>query len=108
MRAVPSSPPRIKLVVEGTGFALSRHKMTRNNVDNSQVQSNLRTISEYNADLRLMRLPEVLILVGVGKTNLYALISRGDFPKQTKISASCVGWPKGAVYGWLAAKQQAA
>ena len=82
--------------------------MTRNNFDRNQAQSNLRAISVYNVDLRLMRLPEVLVLVGVGKTNLYSLISRGAFPKQTKISASCVGWPRGVVYGWLAAKQQVA
>ena len=50
---------------------------------------------------RLLRLPQVLALVGVGRSTLYAMVSRGDFPAQVRIGRRSVGWRRWQVYDWI-------
>lgn len=55
--------------------------------------------SDYNAD-RIIRLPEVLSRVGLGKTALYGLIKRGEFPEQIKLGRAS-GWSECEVQDWI-------
>ena len=42
--------------------------------------------------LRVLRLKEVIEITGLGKTTIYQLQSKGDFPQRVKMTATSVGW----------------
>lgn len=50
---------------------------------------------------RLIRLPEVLMRTGKGKTQLYADIKEGRFPSPVKIGSRAVAWDSDAVDRWI-------
>lgn len=50
--------------------------------------------------MRLIRLPEVLAKVGLGKSALYALISAESFPAPARIGAVRV-WSEVEVDAWI-------
>lgn len=52
----------------------------------------------YTVSHRILRLPKVRELVGLGKTAIYGKIKAGDFPRPIKL---------GHVSGWLEAEVQA-
>jgi prophage regulatory protein len=54
----------------------------------------------------VVRLPEVLEIVGVGRSTLYALIRDGRFPAPIHLSARCRGWRRGTVLAWVEARAQ--
>ena len=54
-----------------------------------------------NTETKILRLPAVLERVGIGKTALYGLISRGEFPPPIKLSARAVGWCAADVEQWI-------
>ena len=54
-----------------------------------------------NTETKLLRLPAVLERVGIGKTALYGLISRGEFPPAVKLSTRAVGWRVEDVGQWI-------
>lgn len=49
----------------------------------------------------ILRLPDVVKITGVCRSNLYALIQRGQFPKPVKLSVRSVGWRQSEVNTWL-------
>lgn len=51
---------------------------------------------------RLIRLPEVKHLTGLGRSQLYALAARGEFPSPLKLSERCSAWRESAVRQWIA------
>jgi prophage regulatory protein len=51
--------------------------------------------------IRILRLPQVLQLTGLGKTTVYELQSRGTFPMRVKLTNHCVGWIAQDVQSWL-------
>ena len=50
---------------------------------------------------RLLRLEEVLQIVGVSKSTLYDMIERLKFPRQVRICRRSSGWWESEVYAWL-------
>ena len=50
----------------------------------------------------LLRLPEVTIRVGLGKTAIYARISAGVFPRPVTLGERCVRWRAEDIERWLA------
>lgn len=55
-------------------------------------------------ELKFVRLPAVLGMVGVGKTTLYdSLIPRHGFPRPVSIGRAVV-WERGEVQAWLRAR----
>lgn len=50
---------------------------------------------------RLIRLPEVLKIVAMGKTRLYAKVADGSFPKPIRLSERQVRWVLADVIGWV-------
>ena len=49
----------------------------------------------------ILRLRPVMEKTGLRKTQLYELISRGEFPAQIKLSTRAVGWLSSSVDRWI-------
>ena len=56
---------------------------------------------------RLLRLPQVLELVGSGRSTLYAMVDRGEFPPPVRIGVRAVAWRARDVYRWLESRPSA-
>ena len=54
-----------------------------------------------------MNLPEVIETVRLGKTTIYDMIKRGEFPKQIKISRKKALWDKEKIDAWMKEKADA-
>jgi prophage regulatory protein len=52
--------------------------------------------------IRMLRLPQVLDATGLGKTTIYELQGRGEFPMRIKITAHSVAWIEEEVQTWIA------
>lgn len=60
--------------------------------------------SELVAEKHL-RLRKVQELTGLGRSSIYDLMARGDFPRPVKLTAKAVGWPESTVVKWLASRK---
>ncbi len=49
---------------------------------------------------RLIRLPQVKAMVGLGTTAIYDKIKKGEFPRQVKLGRLS-GWIESEVQGWV-------
>jgi prophage regulatory protein len=54
-----------------------------------------------NGPIRMLRLAQVLDATGLGKTKIYELQSKGEFPMRVKITSHTVGWVEEEVQAWL-------
>jgi prophage regulatory protein len=52
-------------------------------------------------ETRLIRLPEVQRLTGLGRSQVYALALAGKFPAPLKLSERCSAWRETAVRAWI-------
>ncbi|MCR9179178.1 MAG: AlpA family phage regulatory protein [Erythrobacteraceae bacterium] len=50
----------------------------------------------------LLRLPEVIALVGLCRASIYARAAQHSFPRPIKLTAHASGWRLGDVRAWLA------
>ena len=50
---------------------------------------------------RLMRLPEVKRVTGLGRSTIYALVDAGKFPRQRKITPTIAVWSEAEVDAWI-------
>jgi prophage regulatory protein len=53
------------------------------------------------ATLRLLRLPQVIEIVGLRRTAIYAAIKLGTFPAPIKLGRRCVAFPSDAIDAWV-------
>jgi prophage regulatory protein len=51
---------------------------------------------------RLLRLPEVQRLTGLGRSAIYEQMSTGSFPRSIKVGSRSVSWSEAAVQAWIA------
>jgi prophage regulatory protein len=51
---------------------------------------------------RLLRLPDVLRITGMGRNTVYTRIKEGTFPKQVKIGPKSVAWRQSDINQWMA------
>jgi prophage regulatory protein len=51
---------------------------------------------------RLLRLPEVEMIVGFRKSTIYAAVLAGTFPAPLKCGARMVAWPSSRIDAWVA------
>lgn len=49
----------------------------------------------------VLRLPDVIQLVGLSRSSIYSLIKQGRFPKQVLLSLRAVGWRHADIEAWL-------
>ena len=54
---------------------------------------------------KILRLPEVIEITGLGRSTIYAKVARGDFPSSIKLGERAVGWIDSDVYEWISAKR---
>jgi prophage regulatory protein len=52
--------------------------------------------------IRLLRLPQVMDVVGLSRSTIYALQEEGHFPKSVKLATRAVGWVETEIQAWLA------
>lgn len=50
---------------------------------------------------RFLRLPQVLELIPVGKSTIYYLIQKGEFPKQVKLEPKLSVWRKSDIEAYI-------
>ena len=55
--------------------------------------------AEVDVDLRT-----VLARTGLGRSTLYAMMDRGEFPRPLKLGVRAVGWRESDLTDWLAAR----
>lgn len=53
---------------------------------------------------RLLRLPEVLQRVGIGRSTLYRLIADKKFDAPVAVTERCRAWPESRVNDWISAR----
>ena len=51
---------------------------------------------------RLIRLPEVVHRVGLGRSTIYRWMAAGRFPKPVQLGGYAVAWAEGEVEQWIA------
>lgn len=50
---------------------------------------------------KILRLKEVIAIVGLGRSSIYQQIKRGAFPTQIKLSTKSSGWLKSEIENWI-------
>jgi prophage regulatory protein len=59
-----------------------------------------RRASSNRAEVRFLRLKEVLAICGKSRSSVYDAIKKGDFPKPVKLSGRSSAWIKSEVDQW--------
>jgi prophage regulatory protein len=54
----------------------------------------------------ILRMDEVLTRVGISKSQIYNMISDGEFPRQVRLSARTVGFYEAEIDEWIASRQR--
>lgn len=49
----------------------------------------------------ILRLPDVVKKTGRRRTQIYAAIARGEFPRQVRLGPNSVGWLESEVDRWI-------
>ena len=49
----------------------------------------------------ILRLPSVKERTGLSRSTIYALVSKGRFPKQIKLGERAVGWLENDINDWI-------
>ena len=59
---------------------------------------------QYNGapPMRLIRLPEVQRLTGLGRSTIYNLIGEGRFPRQRRVTPTIAVWSETEIQRWVA------
>ncbi len=68
----------------------------------------MQLMSQNDKDERLLTLPKVMERTTYGRSSIYAMIARGEFPPPVVIGPNKVAWRESAVAEWIAAKIAAA
>lgn len=50
---------------------------------------------------RLIRLPEVVHRVGLGRSTIYRWMAEGKFPKPVQLGGYAVAWPEHEIETWI-------
>nr|WP_320050747.1 AlpA family phage regulatory protein [uncultured Desulfuromonas sp.] len=54
-----------------------------------------------NTPERLLRLPQVMEIVPLGKSTIWKMVAEQRFPAPLKISRRCTVWKRSSVMAWL-------
>lgn len=54
-----------------------------------------------NINERIIRMPEVMRMVGLSSATIYRRIKAGEFPGPVKLGKHASGWLLSAVQGWI-------
>lgn len=56
---------------------------------------------------KTLRRPQVEELVGLSRSTLYEMMSRGEFPRPLRIGKRAVAWKQSTVIEWLSQRPRA-
>jgi prophage regulatory protein len=59
------------------------------------------THSQLVATDRILRLKDVLKIVGLARSTVYKLIQESRFPAPLRLGCRAVGWPESSILQWL-------
>lgn len=54
--------------------------------------------------IRLIRLPEVIALVGYSRASIYRLMNDGQFPAAVRLGARAIAWRSTDIDAWIASR----
>lgn len=54
---------------------------------------------------RVLRMPDVMMIVGLKKTSIYMMMQSGQFPASLRLGARSVGWRSSVINQWLESRQ---
>jgi prophage regulatory protein len=57
--------------------------------------------SAADQTIRVLRLPEVCSVTGLGRSMIYQMEADQRFPKRVRIGTRAVGWLEGEIRAWL-------
>lgn len=57
-----------------------------------------------NLPISLLRIDAVKSRTGLGRSTLYKLIEKGDFPASIKITSRAVAWPSNVIEDWITSR----
>ncbi|WP_419942855.1 helix-turn-helix transcriptional regulator [Candidatus Palauibacter sp.] len=55
---------------------------------------------------RILRRPQVLRRIGLGKSTLYRMLDGGTFPRPVKLGLRAVGWREDEIEDWLGGRER--
>lgn len=58
--------------------------------------------SQKRPEARILRLPDVCAIVGLGRSTVYQLEADGRFPRRVRIGLRAVGWVDREIQDWVA------
>ena len=61
----------------------------------------LTTIASHGQGERLLRLRDVLAIVGMSRAHVYNLIKQGAFPRPIALGSNCARWVQSEVQTWV-------
>ncbi|MFH1218212.1 MAG: AlpA family phage regulatory protein [Pseudomonadota bacterium] len=57
-------------------------------------------------EMAILRLPDVMRLIGLRRTTIYDMMAKGTFPRSVALSARAKGWRAGDIRAWLESREQ--
>lgn len=58
-------------------------------------------------DTQIVRLPEVMAIVSLGRTSIHRGVKSGWFPAPIKLTQRAIGWRRADVIAWIDSRQKA-
>lgn len=55
---------------------------------------------------RILRIAEVMDVVGLSRSAIYHLSKHGKFPRQVRIGLKAVGWRESEIQAWIESRMQ--
>lgn len=65
-------------------------------------------IRAYTMPDKLLRLPAVMEMTGLGRSTIYRMMSEGHFPKPLRLGQRAVAWPTDSIRDWITSRPIAA
>jgi len=53
------------------------------------------------ASNQLLRLPSVILMIGLSRSSIYSLIKSGSFPPGIKLSERAIAWQLSDIQNWI-------
>jgi prophage regulatory protein len=78
--------------------------MNRKLGDDCQSSAEISASTAMKARRRILRLPAVCAVTGLGRSFIYQLQAAGNFPQRVKLGVRAVGWLEDEVQRWLSDK----
>jgi prophage regulatory protein len=72
------------------------------------MQTSQQATDSLSTAERLVRLPEVRFLTGLGKSSIYDAVKAGTFPQAVRVTEYAVAWRKSEIDAWIAQRPSAA